>query len=272
MANCTCFVLGDCGVTGTPSPVYRAVGAANWHDYLTNGWTKKDFDKSKVKVGDVIEWTKKPHVARVFKIENEVIYLRGSYYTGQNGYSSKDGKYDTRDKFTSMEEWSNWVVKNYPDRFYNEMSLEKLNAQVGAEPTYILSMPDTIDTVERNEDVNQILTTDTALRIRTAPSLSASIVGHVQIGYYNVLAIEEASSADKKQYKEAHGEDLECWYEIGKDRWCGNVSTEFLPKKSSDDISKAIEIIVKAAKELQEENNRYKEGLKNISDIINELI
>ena len=74
--------------------------------------------------------------------------------------------------------------------------------------------------VERNESVNQIQTTDTTLRIRVAPSLEAEIVGHVQLGYYNVLQTEEA--------------DGYVWYEISKDRWCANITTNYLPSDSSD--------------------------------------
>ena len=74
--------------------------------------------------------------------------------------------------------------------------------------------------VERNENVPQIETTDEQLRIRVAPSLEAEIVGHVQLGYYNVLQTEEA--------------DGYVWYEISKDRWCANITTNYLPSDSSD--------------------------------------
>lgn len=74
--------------------------------------------------------------------------------------------------------------------------------------------------VERNENVPQIETTDEALRIRTAPSLSAEIVGHVQLGYYNVLSQTDA--------------DGYTWYELAKDRWCANITTNYLPRESTD--------------------------------------
>lgn len=273
LANCTCMVLGDCGVTGTPRPVSRAVGAAHWHEYLTNDWKKINYDISKVKVGDIIEWTKKPHVARVFKIENGVPWVRASFYTGEHGVSVlSDGSYDTRKRFNSIEEVSDFMVKNYPYRFYHENTLTKESSAVGADPTYILSMPDTIMPVERNEDVNQIETTDATLRIRTGPSLSSSIVGHVEIGYYNVLSVEPASVDDKKWYKEKYGEELECWYEIANNRWCSNITTKFLPKKGETDISEALKEIVATITELENENNRLKEGLRQIADITNKLI
>ena len=83
-----------------------------------------------------------------------------------------------------------------------------------------------VNTVERNENVNQIQTTDEALRIRTEPNLNGEIVGHVQIGYYNVL-----NQKDSDGYT---------WYEIEKDRWCADVTTKYLPA-SADDFVKKIE-------------------------------
>ena len=77
-----------------------------------------------------------------------------------------------------------------------------------------------LNPVERNENVAQIETTDDSLRIRTEPSLEAEIVGHVQIGYYNVL--------DSKE------NDGYTWYEIAKDRWCADITTKYLPGESSD--------------------------------------
>lgn len=272
MANCTCFVLGDCGVTGSPRPVSTAVGAARWHEYVANGWKAIPFDRSKIKVGDIIEWTQNAHVARVFKIEDGTPWVRASFYTGEHGVSVYDGHYDTRTSFSTTEQVSDFMVKNYPARFYHENTLEKECRMVNCQPAYILSMPNTINPVERDEDVNQIRTTDDTLRIRTNPSLSGSIVGHVEIGYYNVLAIEKASEEDRKWYKENRGETLTCWYEIAKDRWCGNVTTEYLPKKGESDISEAMKVILEALDSLQEENTRLRNGIKEIADIANKLI
>ncbi len=89
-----------------------------------------------------------------------------------------------------------------------------------------------LNPVERNENVDQIQTTDDSLRIRTKPSLNGEIVGHVQIGYYNVLDIKEA--------------DGYTWYKLAKDRWCANDSTVYLP--SEDDIMAEIERFVNATK------------------------
>lgn len=272
LANCTCFVIGDCGVTGTPRPVSRVVGAKDWHLYLANDWTCLDFSPSRVKVGDIIQWVKGNHVARVFKIENGEIWVRGSFYTGENGKSMLNGGYDTRERFKSLQEVSEFMEKNYPSRLYHECKLSDESKACGADPEHILSMPNFLEPVDRNESVNQIQTFDDTLRIRTEPNLNGSIVGHVMIGFYNVLDIVPATNADKKTYKEQKGEDLKEWYEIAKDRWCANVTTEYLPKKADTDISKAIEIIVKACKDLQDENNRYKEAVKQAVDILNKVL
>lgn len=272
LANCTCFVIGDCGVTGTPRPVSKVVGAQDWDKYLTNDWTRANFDPAKVKVGDIIQWVKGVHVARVFKIENGTIWVRGSFYTGEHGVSRYGDGYDTRKSFQNLEQVSNFMVKNYPNRFYHEVTLEQESKAVGSQPEHILSMPNTISVVERNENVDQIRTTDTTLRIRTTPSLAGSIVGHTQLGYYNVLSIVDASEADKKAYKEQRGEDIRYWYEISKDRWCSDITTEFFPKKTDSDITKAMDTIIAYVTDLSNENARLKEGIKAIADIANKLL
>jgi hypothetical protein len=79
-----------------------------------------------------------------------------------------------------------------------------------------------ISPVERDDSKDQIETTDESLRIRTAPSINAEIVGHVQIGFYNVLDTKKA--------------DGYTWYEISKDRWCADITTKFYPKAEEDFI------------------------------------
>lgn len=117
------------------------------------------------------------------------------------------------------------------------------------------SVIETLDPVPRNSSVDQIETTDTSLRVRTEPSLEGKVVGHVQIGYYNVLS--------KKK------NDGYTWYEIEKDRWCADVSTTFLPE--SEDIVRKIEEYVKMmkseVKSLSAERDEYKKALDEIHKI-----
>ena len=110
--------------------------------------------------------------------------------------------------------------------------------------------------VERNESVNQIQTTDTTLRIRVAPSLEAEIVGHVQLGYYNVLQQTEA--------------DGYTWYNIAKDRWCANITTNYLPSDSSDiikELERYFDAMKSTIKTLTDERDQYKDIVKEVHKI-----
>ena len=131
------------------------------------------------------------------------------------------------------------------------------NAKIGdykGELIGILHYPyESVLPVERNENVNQIETTDEQLRIRTAPSLSAEIVGQVQIGYYNVLNQTDA--------------DGYTWYEIAKDRWCASITTNYLPSRDGDIIRKIEEYFNSMKTEinnLTDERNKYKEIVKEV--------
>lgn len=110
--------------------------------------------------------------------------------------------------------------------------------------------------VERNENVSQIETTDEQLRIRTEPSLSGEIVGHVQLGYYNVL--------DQKD------NDGYTWYEIAKDRWCANITTNYLAAESSDfvkEIEKWANEMVNTVKSKDKIISDLKADMKQIGEV-----
>lgn len=257
LANCTAGVIAFCLIERDPLPVSVISDASSWHNYLTNGWRCIDFDEKKVKVGDIIQWTDKCHVCKVADIKDGVIYINGSFYTGEHGVAYYNGKYDTRNRFTSLQELSDFMVNEYPTRFYHYWTLDKESQMVGGKPEHILVRPDNVSPVERNTNVNQIQTTDEGLRIRTEPSLNGEIVGHVQIGYYNVLQTKEA--------------DGYTWYEIGTNRWCADVSTIYLPKQ--DDIIAELQRYFDAMKnevnKLTEENKSLKNKLKEIHRISN---
>lgn len=110
--------------------------------------------------------------------------------------------------------------------------------------------------VERNENVPQIKTTDESLRIRLEPSLSGEIVGHVQLGYYNVLDLKEA--------------DGYIWYEISNDRWCANITVEYLPKVESDmveQIRKWADMMIADANDKQKKIESAEADFKQINEI-----
>lgn len=252
LANCTAGVIAFCLIERDPLPVSVISDASNWHNYLTNGWRCIDFDEKKVKVGDIIQWVDKCHVCKVADIVDGTIYINGSFYTGEHGVAYYQGKYDTRTRFKSLQELSDFMTSEYPTRFYHYWTLDKESQMVGGMPEHILVCPVSVSPVERNTNVNQIQTTDEGLRIRTEPSLNGEIVGHVQIGYYNVLQTKEA--------------DGYTWYEIAKDRWCADISVVYLAKQ--DDIIAQIQRYFDAMKnevnKLTEENKSLKEKLKEI--------
>lgn len=113
-----------------------------------------------------------------------------------------------------------------------------------------------VSIVERNENVPQIETTDEQLRIRIKPSLEAEIVGHVQLGYYNVLSQTEA--------------DGYTWYEIAKDRWCADITTNYLPSEENDFI-KQLEKFLNDTKAkinaLEEENKQMRIDYTEVKNI-----
>lgn len=255
LANCTAGVIAFCLIERDPLPVSVISDASNWHNYLTNGWRCIDFDEKKVKVGDIVQWVDKCHVCKVADIKDGVIYINGSFYTGEHGVAYYNGKYDTRNRFKSLQELSDFMTENYPTRFYHNWTLDKESQMVGGRPEHILVCPETVSPVERNTNVNQIQTTDDTLRIRTEPSLNGEIVGHVQVGYYNVLQKAEA--------------DNYTWYEIAKDRWCADISTVYLPKQ--DDIIAQIQRYFDAMKteveNLTSKNEELTQKLKEIKEI-----
>lgn len=255
LANCTAAVIAFCLIERDPLPVSVISDASNWHNYLINGWRCIDFDESKIKVGDIVQWVDKCHVCKVADIKDGTIYINGSFYTGEHGVAYYQGKYDTRNRFKSLQELSDFMVNEYPTRFYHHWTLDKESQMVGGKPEHIFVCPDNVSPVERNTNVNQIQTTDDTLRIRTSPNLSAEIVGHVEKGYYNVLQECEA--------------DGFTWYEIASGRWCANVSTIYLPKQ--DDIIAQIQRYFDAMKSevsnLTDENEKLKQKLNEIKAI-----
>lgn len=109
--------------------------------------------------------------------------------------------------------------------------------------------------VERNTNATQIQTTDDQLRIRTAPSLSAEIVGHVQLGYYNVLSQTEA--------------DGYTWYEIAKDRWCANITVNYLPAEQNDFVRQLEKFLNDTKAKINALEDENKQMRTDYADVIN---
>ena len=191
VANCTCYVVGDCLVTGDPVPVSRPCNANNFHNNLANGWYSIPFNVNNVKVGDIIEWTDGCHVARVADISNGKILLNCSWYTGIHGVAVYNGSWDTR-PFSSLEQVWDFMSTNYPTRTFHCWELEREIAGVGYEPKYILVKPTTFPSEEQNSNVDQILVKTDEQNVRQTPN--GTILGVASHGYYDVISKEVASN------------------------------------------------------------------------------
>ena len=118
-----------------------------------------------------------------------------------------------------------------------------------------------VSTVERNENNVQIETTDESLRIRTEPSLEGEIVGHVQLGFYNVLDTKE--------------NDGYTWYEIAKNRWCANITVIYHENTSNDfvdQIKKWSDAMIQKAKDDESKIHSLEDGMKNVEEIVRKYI
>ena len=248
LANCTCEVYGDCLATGTPVPISKTCNANNFHKNLTNGWTCLDFDRSKISVGDIIEWTDGCHVARVAKIENGTIYLNCSWYTGIHGVAVYNGSWDTR-PFSSLKEVSDFMSTNYPTRFYHCWDLDREINGVGYQPRYVLKMPNSIPSDGQNTDIDQIHVLTNEQNVRVSPSTKAEIVGVAQEGYYDVLGSQTAENY--------------VWYAT-RYGWIAGVDKRVVFIEADTDIKK----LKKRIAELEKENGKLRNAInKAIKDL-----
>lgn len=137
----------------------------------------------------------------------------------------------------------------------------------GKSDNYVIPVPE-------NRDRDQIKADDPTLRVRLSPSLSGEYYCNITPGYYNVLSIVPATEADKNKT-----EGLTCWYEIEEGKYCANVTTIFIPARSSADISKIISELNARVTSLESENSILKadnekllDGVKRSADILTSLL
>ena len=80
-------------------------------------------------------------------------------------------------------------------------------------------LPPITDTVERDENKNQIEVKVEQLRVRTSPSLNGDILGYAKEGFYNY-------------YEEANNDGYK-WYKIAENNWIASTDewTNVYPKK-----------------------------------------
>ena len=240
LANCTTFAYGCIKEDGHPAPVSLIANANVWHRYLSNGWSYVPYEQGRAEVGDIIQWVDKCHVAVVSESDT----ISGSFYTGMHGKAYYNGKFDTRD-FSSLEEMSDWMIKNYPKRFFHTWSIATENSWVGGEPNNILLHP--LYSVERNEAVDQVEVLTWEQNVRDD---KGQILRKAEKGFFNVLSQKIS--------------DGYLWYQVEIGRWIAQVEgrTVFHERKD-DDIA-----------ELRKENRELKARVKVLEeklDAINEL-
>lgn len=244
--QCTWYTYYRCGEKGLPYPCWwdRATHTGSytdaklWVENWRDPWVVKDASYIPVENDIVVFNGQYGHVAFIEKVNNNVAIL-SQYMSGRE------------DSFSNYA-WEIGTSYTGPLLGYLHLPVEIINP------------------VNRNENINQIQTTDNQLRIRTEPNLTGEIVGHTQLGYYNVLSVQDASIEDMGKV-----DGLTCWYEIAKNRWCANITTKYLPK-ADDDIIRQIEDYFNLMKtqitNLNNENKELKEGISKMVNIGNSLL
>ena len=223
--ECTFYAYYRCGEEGLPYPTWwdRATetgsftNAKDWLENYRDPWEPKGADYTPVAHDIVVFNGTYGHVAFIEKVEGNKALL-SQYMNGK------------------------------------EDSFSNYSWEIGASYTgpllgYLHCPYDSLEPVSRNNEVDQIQTSDMTLRIRNKPSLNGDVVGHVGIGYYNVLSKTEA--------------DNYVWYEISKGKWCADITTQFLPASKEEDFMKKIEEYFNGLKgeinSLTEERNKFKD-------------
>lgn len=262
LPNCTCFVYGALKQSGIPVCVNHIGNANEWHRLLVNGWVAVPYKehKNNIKEGDVIEWEKGNHVAVVSSIENGEPWISGSFYTGENGKSYYDGSYDTREAFTSIKQVNDFMIANYPYRYFHHVSLEEESKWCGGEPDYVLVSPMSITPVAKDTTKNQIYVGVTGLRVRTEPSTNGQMRGVASIGYYNIDEVVKGGAF----------EDGDTWFKIG-DLYVASVNgVKYYPKDETipiDEMMKLMKQMQDAYLKVVAENNELKDKLERIKEI-----
>lgn len=233
LADCTCYGYGAVLEMGHRPIVSKVCNADSFHKYLINGWSYIPYDPAKLEVEDEIEWSKKCHVA----VYTGDMDISGSFYTGMHGRSYYAGGFDTR-SFTSLEEMSDWMIKNYPARFFHHWSIDKESSLVGGVPDYILKHP--LWSVSEDKTRDQIYISADDMNVRND---SNEVLKRAEKGFFNVLG-----------WKDSNGYR---WYEVEKGKYIANVPSRvtFIPKQS-DEVA-----------ELQAKLKEYERILKEINSL-----
>ena len=140
MANCTTYAYGRVRENGLPIPVTEFRNANRWHLYVNTaaGWELLNYSNGMaLQPGDILEW-EAIHVA-VVETNGTNPWVSGSWYTDDGGHSYGD-RTPLGMGGSTLQDVSNFMVNNYPSRFYHyvTMTTENANAGGGAYPKYVI--------------------------------------------------------------------------------------------------------------------------------------
>lgn len=263
LGNCTCYVYGEALHCGLPAPVSVITDASHWHKHLINGWMAVPYQeyKTNIKKGDILEWVSGNHVAICSNIENGKPWISGSFYTGTNGKAYSDGGYSTREGINSLKQLNDYMVANFPYRFFHYVTLDEESQWCGGDPEFVLVSPVSIVPVEKDSTKNQIYVGITGLRVRTEPNTSSQMRGVASTGYYSVSEVIEGGDFD--------GGNI--WYKIG-DLYVASVEgVQYYPKDNTipiDEMMKLMKQMQDAYMKIVAENDELKQKLKSIEKVI----
>lgn len=159
LADCTCLAYGRVLEEGCRGPVpytreWSLPAASNWHNKLTNGWVKKNYNVyfANAKPGDIVEWSSGNHVAVIEVNSAGTLYCSSSLYTGDNKSAYRipgnpSSGYSPRTPGvmgSTLQDISNWMISEVEWRFYEYKTADFIsNTRLGGtQPDYILVNPD----------------------------------------------------------------------------------------------------------------------------------
>ena len=141
LANCTTLCVGRALENGYPKPVTVIRNANLWHTVVntSEGWTLLNYTSGMVlKAGDIVEWVNNNHVATIEE-DGTNPNQSSSWYTGDDGTGGSSRSASVIGGNT-LQDVSNFMVNNYPYRFYHYTALSVENQQGGGNraPDYVL--------------------------------------------------------------------------------------------------------------------------------------
>lgn len=243
LPDCTCCAYGLIISDGKLPPVNQVIGAGYWDTALTNGWMSKKYNYDDVEVGDILCWKKKGHVAVCSKIDGNKKIISASFYTGEHGKSVYDGKYDTRKSFSTLKELSDWMLKNYPTRYFHVWDINEEQRWVGGIPDVILKHPFYSHKEDSDQDQIQVLTFEQNVRDE-----KNNILKKAEKGFFNIISTKE--------------ENGYLWYEVEKNKFIAQVDGRVIYHEAKDEIKN----LQKENKKLRKENDELKGRLIRIQE------